>query len=142
MKTPIRSKTICTKIENLKTALFSNTSSATMKLPSNIITLFSVKDHSTIWFQIKRPCLDITGIEPIFFARLQFYNRNFNYFIKVEGKATICENEFPETSDNPSAGLNLWIKMNMSKTDYHHYRQKKRNLFNPFRKYFHHYRVS
>jgi hypothetical protein len=128
MKIASQSKSICSKIENLKTALFSNTSPAVMRLASNIITVSAVESQRTIWFQIKRPCRDISGLEPSFFAQLQFYNRKFDYFIRVEGKATIFEAEEHNASGIHSSPYKLWIKLDMLKTYYYHYNNKKGNF--------------
>ena len=120
--------TIGPKIEKLKTALFFDFSDSFMKLPANIITIDAIEGSEIIWFSVKKPYKDIGGIDSIFFARLQFYNRNFNYYINVEGIATIQEINDNFSSRYKTDSREVQIKLEISNADYYCSQKRRYNI--------------
>lgn len=81
------------KIRNLRTAIFFDDSQAILKIPTSIITVSDVDKSGNIWFSVKKPYQDMSGLDNRFFSQLQFYNKMCNYFITIHGHATIEEQE-------------------------------------------------
>ncbi len=77
------------RIEKLGTAIFSNSSESVLKFPTSIIHVLCVDDNQKIWFAVPKPYADISGMEMTFPVTLHFFNKNYNYYINVDGIASI-----------------------------------------------------
>src|SRR4051794_37916068 len=84
---------LCSKIKQLRTATFTNFSTALLKFPVNVIKISVTDDEGNLWFGIKKPYECIEDMEQSFPAHLHFYNKAFNYRISTYGKATIVAND-------------------------------------------------
>jgi len=86
-------------IKDLGTAIFFDFNPSILKFPTSVITVSNVDRSGNIWFTVKKPYKDISGFRKEFFAQLQFYNKNYDYYIIVQGKATIIINEKERPTD-------------------------------------------
>lgn len=81
------------RLRDLQTAIFTDFSDAVLKFPTNVISIENVDNLGNIFFRVRKPYRDTSGMSQRFFARLQFYNRKFDYYITVEGWAVIVPGE-------------------------------------------------
>ena len=82
---------LCGKIKQLRTATFTNYSTALLKFPVSVVEASATDDEGNVWFRIKKPYFCIEDFEQSFPAQLHFYNKNINYRIEASGKATIVD---------------------------------------------------
>jgi hypothetical protein len=81
---------LCDKIKQLRTATFTNFSTALLKFPVSVIEVSATDYEGNLWFRIKKPYLCIEDFDQFFPAQLHFYNKDFNYCIAAHGKAAIA----------------------------------------------------
>ena len=77
------------KIDDIKSALFSNESEAVLKLPTTIVSAITVDDAGQIWFFVSRPPQMIQEFDKEFPAKLRFFKKGKEYFLHITGKAFI-----------------------------------------------------
>ena len=77
------------KIEELKTALFFSMSAAVLKMPTTIINAIKVDAVGQVWFVLPKPKQYLHEFDHEFPARLDFFRKGKNFFLKVQGKACI-----------------------------------------------------
>ena len=82
---------LCGKIKQLRTATFTNFSTALLKFPVSVVEASATDDEGNVWFRIKKPYFCMEDFEQSFPAQLHFYNKNINYRIEAHGKATIVD---------------------------------------------------
>jgi general stress protein 26 len=80
------------KVKELENALFMSESSALVNLPTHIIRTSAVDDDGNIWFIIPRPTQVIESFSKEMPARLDFFKKGKEFFLKVSGMATIISN--------------------------------------------------
>jgi general stress protein 26 len=77
------------KITELQTALFYTESASPIKLPTHVITDVEVDMEGNIWFAIPRPTMHIDAYEKEVIAKLDFFKKGKDFFVKVKGVATL-----------------------------------------------------
>ncbi len=92
------------KIEQLRSALFFNTSNALLKFPTSVISALKVDDAGQIWFFINRPEQYLHEFDKEFPARLDFFRKGKWFYLHLTGKAYIVSdpeelNEVVNVSD-------------------------------------------
>ena len=78
-----------TKITQLQTALFYTESASPVKLPTHVVTDVEVDDDGRIWFTIPKPAMHIDAYEKEVHAKLDFFKKGKDFFVKVKGVATL-----------------------------------------------------
>src|SRR5215475_10422208 len=77
------------KITELQTALFYTESVSPIKLPTHVISDVEVDMEGNIWFAIPRPSMHIDAYEKEVIAKLDFFKKGKDFFVKVKGVATL-----------------------------------------------------
>jgi general stress protein 26 len=77
------------KITELQTALFYTESASPIKLPTHVITDVEVDSEGYIWFAVPRPTMHIDAYEKELLAKLDFFQKGKDFFVKVKGVATL-----------------------------------------------------
>ncbi len=77
------------KIQELRSALFYNTSNAVLKLPTCIIQALKVDDAGQVWFFVNRPEQYLHEFDREFPARLNFFRKGKWFYLQMTGKAFI-----------------------------------------------------
>jgi hypothetical protein len=120
---------ISRKIKNLRTAIFFDYSPAILKMPASVIRVSDVDESGNIWFTVKKPYRDMSGVESRFFSQLRFYNKMFSYFIIIHGVAIIATDnnalgnrDFVKSIDGQNE---IRIRIAISHAEFHRARVKK-----------------
>jgi len=77
------------KIMELQSALFYTESSSPVKLPTHVISDVEVDMEGRIWFSVPRPAQHIDAFEKEMPAKLDFFRKGKDFFVKVRGVATL-----------------------------------------------------
>jgi hypothetical protein len=77
------------KISDLRSALFFSLSNAVLKMPTTIVTALKVDEVGQVWFLVNRPMQNIQEFDREFPARLDFFRKGKNFYLKISGKACI-----------------------------------------------------
>ena len=77
------------KITELQTALFYTESESPIKLPTHVISDVEVDAEGTIWFAVPRPTMHIDAYEKEVLAKLDFFRKGKDFFVKIQGVATL-----------------------------------------------------
>jgi general stress protein 26 len=77
------------KIKELENALFMSESNALVNLPTHIIRITEVDEDGNIWFIIPKPTQVIECFSKEMPAKLDFFKKGKEFFLKVSGIATI-----------------------------------------------------
>jgi general stress protein 26 len=77
------------KIKELENALFMSESNALVSLPTHIVHITEVDGEGNIWFIIPRPTQVIESFSKEMPAKLDFFKKGKDFFVKVSGVATI-----------------------------------------------------
>ena len=123
------------KITDLGTAVLYNHSTSVLKIPNTIISALHVDDVGQLWFFIKRPRQHINEFEKEFYANLDFLKKGKNFFIKVEGKATLITDPediyaliaFSDKAKEKAREEEVLVVMNISGIAY--FEKRKRNTW-------------
>ena len=118
------------KIEGLKSALFFSMNNSVLKFPTSVVSALKVDEVGQVWFFIRKPNQHIAEFDRQFPARLEFYKKGKQYFLKILGKACIVND--PEEmnglvdlqeglKENGIADLVL-VKVKIEKADYFEYK--------------------
>ncbi len=99
------------KIMDLQSALFFTESVSIVKLPTHVITDVEVDEEGNIWFVIPKPTKHIEAFEKEIPAKLDFFKKGMDFFVKVRGVATLLT-ETEELMSDPamSAGMRERMK--------------------------------
>jgi general stress protein 26 len=89
---PLVSAEIKQQIQELGTALFLTENESLLKLPVHVINHVQVDDREQIWFLIPKPKQAITEFDESMPAKLDFFKKGINFYIKVKGIASIVDN--------------------------------------------------
>lgn len=114
------------KIQELRSALFFNTSNAVLKLPPCIISTLKVDEAGQVWFFVNRPEQYLHEFDKEFPARLNFFRKGKPFFLNLTGKAFIISdpeelNEIISLSDDvkqTAMAHMVLIKFNISSAQY------------------------
>ena len=77
------------KIEELQHALFFPVNDSILKMPTCVITVMRVDEIGQVWFAIPSPAQDIDEFDKSFGAKLDFFKKGKDFFLKLLGKAFI-----------------------------------------------------
>ncbi|HEV2355050.1 MAG TPA: hypothetical protein VGR89_12460 [Puia sp.] len=94
------------KITELQTALFYTESVSPIKLPTHVITDIEIDGDGRIWFTVPKPAMHIDAYEKEVHAKLDFFKKGKDFFVKVKGSATLLiDAETINSFDTLSPGL-------------------------------------
>lgn len=77
------------KITELQSALFYTESASPIKLPTHVISGVEVDSEGRIWFAVPRPTMHIDAYEKEVAAKLDFFKKGKDFFVKIKGVATL-----------------------------------------------------
>ena len=77
------------KIEALRNALFFSTSESLLKMQTHIIDVLQVDELGQIWFAVPKPLQNIHEFDNPFAAKLDFFKKGKDFYLKILGKAFI-----------------------------------------------------
>jgi general stress protein 26 len=77
------------KITELENALFMSESNALVSLPTHIVRITEVDDEGNIWFIIPKPIQVIESFSREMPAKLDFFKKGKEFFLKISGVASI-----------------------------------------------------
>ncbi len=95
------------KVRDLENALFFSTSDTVLKIPTCVVRILRIDDLGQLWFVVPKPMQCIHTFEKIFQAKLDFFRKGRDYYLKILGKAYIIND--PEEI-NSIEGLTEGIK--------------------------------
>ena len=78
------------KIKELENALFMSESNALVSLPTHMINVSEVDEEGNIWFIIPKPTQVIESFSKEMPAKLDFFKKGKEFFVKVAGVASIA----------------------------------------------------
>ncbi len=77
------------KIMELENALFMSESNALVSLPTHIVRVTEVDESGNIWFIIPKPTQVIESFSKEMPAKLDFFKKGKEFFLKISGVASI-----------------------------------------------------
>jgi hypothetical protein len=77
------------RILELQHALFFNSGNAVLKISNQVVKAMYVDELGQIWFVVPRPAQSVEQFDREFPARLDFFKKGKQFFVKVAGKAFI-----------------------------------------------------
>ena len=102
------------KIMELQSALFFTESASILKLPTHVISDVEMDEEGQIWFVIPRPMQQIEAFEKEIPAKLDFFKKGKDFFVKITGTAfLIADSE--EVKNNPALSAAMREKMSDEK---------------------------
>jgi hypothetical protein len=110
-------------IEKLNTAIFYNFSKSLLKFPTCVIKVTGSDENGNLWFAVKKPYEDITGLDKEFPAQLKFYNKRHRFYVTVYGKATLIP-------DKPMHTDNAYIRFRIFNANYCCSKKRIKSRFN------------
>ena len=114
---------ITEKIKQIKIALFKSEINSELLLPNNIIQVLKAEDDGYIWFFTSCTGKQAKSINRTFYAYLDFYKKGADCRLRVNGPATIIEDEddafisISNYSKSVAASLVL-VKMKIMQAEY------------------------
>lgn len=81
------------KMIELQSALFFNESTSIIKLPTHVISEIEIDEEETIWFVIPKPQQHIDAFDKEVAAKLDFFKKGLEFFVKVTGTAVIVTDQ-------------------------------------------------
>lgn len=98
------------KIMELQSALFFTESVSIVKLPTHVISDVEVDEEGNIWFVIPKPAMHIEAFEKEIFAKLDFFRKGLDFFVKVKGTA-ILQTSIEEFGNNQDLSVEMRERM-------------------------------
>ena len=80
-------QTLKSKIMELQSALFFTESKSIVKLPTHVISDVELDSEGSIWFVIPKPSMHIEAYDKEIPAKLDFFKKGTDFFVKVRGTA-------------------------------------------------------
>ena len=80
-------QTLKDRIMELQSALFFNESKSIVKLPTHVISDVELDSEGSIWFVIPKPPMHIEAYDKEIPAKLDFFKKGTDFFVKVRGTA-------------------------------------------------------
>jgi len=99
------------KIIELQSALFFTESSSIVKLPTHVVSDVELDNEGQIWFVIPKPAMQIEAFEKEIPAKLDFFKKGKDFFVKVRGVAFL-QTEQAEANRNEALSADFKQKMN------------------------------
>jgi hypothetical protein len=110
----LQTGTLKSKIMELQSALFFTESASILKLPTHVISDVEMDNEGQIWFVIPRPMQQIEAFEKEIPAKLDFFKKGKDFFVKITGTAFLIA-DLEEVNDNLALSATLREKMNDTK---------------------------
>jgi hypothetical protein len=98
------------KIMELQSALFFTESASIIKLPTHVVSDVEMDAEGRIWFVIPKPAMDIAAYDKEAPAKLDFFKKGKDFFVKVTGIA-VLQLDVAEAKNNESLSAGLREKM-------------------------------
>ncbi|HWB94873.1 MAG TPA: hypothetical protein VG605_23625 [Puia sp.] len=92
------------KIMELQSALFFNESTSIVKLPTHVISDVELDSQGQVWFVIPKPAMHIDAYEKEIPAKLDFFKKGRDFFVKIRGIAYL-QTDLQEAKAMVSAGM-------------------------------------
>ena len=115
------------KIMELQSALFYTESISLVKLPTHVISDVEVDSEGRIWFAVPRPAQHIDAFEKEMPAKLDFFRKGMDFFVKVRGVAVLMTdagmiNSYESLSDDMKKKMSekgsMGIMVKMERNDF------------------------
>ena len=81
------------KIIELQSALLFTESSSIVKLPTHVISEVEIDEEEQIWFVIPKPVQHLDAFDKEIPAKLDFFKKGTDFFVKVTGTAYIITDQ-------------------------------------------------
>jgi hypothetical protein len=81
------------RIRELQTALFFSEHESLLKIPTHVIHTDIVDDAGQIWFVVPSPVQSIHEFDRDFPAKLDFFRKGKDYYLKIKGLASFITSE-------------------------------------------------
>jgi hypothetical protein len=88
----------------LQSALFFNESTSIVKLPTHVISDVELDSQGQVWFVIPKPAMHIDAYEKEIPAKLDFFRKGRDFFVKIRGIAYL-QTDLQEAKAMVSAGM-------------------------------------
>lgn len=98
------------KILELQSALLFTDSTSIVKLPTHVISQVEIDEEENIWFVIPRPAQHIDAFEKEIPAKLDFFKKGMDFFVKVRGTAFLMT-DMKEVMNNTALSAGMKEKM-------------------------------
>jgi hypothetical protein len=92
-------QTLKSKIMELQSALFFTESKSIVKLPTHVISDVELDNEGSIWFVIPKPAMHIEAYDKEIPAKLDFFKKGTDFFVKVRGTAFLQAEPSESLSD-------------------------------------------
>lgn len=79
------------KIKDLENALFFSLSEAVLKIPVCVISVLKTDEIGQLWFSIPRPSQSVYAFDKAFQAKLDFFRKGRDYYLKIHGTAFLVD---------------------------------------------------
>lgn len=99
------------KIVELQSALLFTESSSIVKLPTHVISDVELDSEGQIWFVIPKPARHIEAYDKEMPAKLDFFKKGKDFFVKVRGTAFLLT-ELDEANANAELSEEMKARMN------------------------------
>ena len=103
--------TLQSKIMELQSALFFTESNSIVKLPTHVISDVELDNEGQVWFVIPKPAMHIEAYEKEIAAKLDFFKKGKEFFVKIKGVAYL-QTDLSEA--NANAALSAEMRERMS----------------------------
>src|SRR5579871_1875600 len=100
------------KIIELQSALFFTDSPSIVKLPTHVISDVELDNEGQIWFVIPRPAMAIEAYDKEMSAKLDFFKKGKDFFVKVRGIAYL-QTDLVEANENADLSDEMKARMNV-----------------------------
>ncbi len=98
------------KIMELNSALLFTESASIIKLPTHVISDVEIDIEGNIWFVIPKPVQHIEAFEKEIPAKLDFFKKGKDFFVKVRGTAFLIADEL-EIANNTMVSAEMKERM-------------------------------
>ena len=115
------------KIMELQSALFYTESTSPIKLPTHVVSDVEVDIEGRLWFVVPRPVQHIDAFEKEMPAKLDFFRKGKDFFVKVRGMAILLTdakaiNSYESLSDDMKKKMSekgsMGIMVKMERNDF------------------------
>src|ERR1700712_2585128 len=97
------------KIKELENALFMSESNSLVSLPTHIVRVSEVDEEGNIWFIIPKPTQVVESFSKEMSAKLDFFKKGIEFFLKISGTATIVWSKKEMKEANLSNEFNSFL---------------------------------
>jgi hypothetical protein len=103
------------KIMELQSALFFTETASIIKLPTHVVSDVEIDEEGQIWFAIPRPVQHLEAFEKEIPAKLDFFKKGLDFFVKITGTAFLIA-DIEEINSHPALSAALKAKLSDGKT--------------------------